>query len=96
MTIRELKDIIDSIDEEDLDQGVYMLQQPNWPFTYSVSQADYIPAGAFEEPEEGEEEDFEHPHDYYSDEDKRPGLYLAEGRQLAYAGSVELDYFGWR
>lgn len=96
MTIRELKDIINSIDEEDLDQGVYMLQQPNWPFTYSVSQADYIPAGAFEEPEMSEEEDFEHPHDCYREEDKRPGLYLAEGSQLAYAGSVELDYFGWR
>lgn len=88
MTIRELKDIINSIDEEDLDQGVYMLQQPNWPFTYSVSQADYIPEGAFENPDpEG---------DFYSEEDKRPGLYLAEGNQLAYAGSIELDYFGWR
>lgn len=96
MTIRELKDIINSIDEEDLDQEVYMLQQPNWPFTYSVSQADYIPAGAFEESEESGEEDFECPHDCYREEDKRPGLYLAEGRQLAYAGSVELDYFGWR
>lgn len=96
MTIRELKDIIDNIDEEDLDQEVYMLQQPNWPFIYNVSEAGYIPARAFEEPEEGEAEDLEYPDDFYSEEDKRPGLYLAEGSQLAYAGSVELDYFGWR
>lgn len=86
MTIRELKDILDGVSEEHLDEQVYMLIQPNWPFVYSVSNADYIPSEDFTA-ESPEEETVENP---------RPGLYLAEGSQLDYARQVELDHFGWR
>lgn len=82
-TIKELKDVIDSIPEEDLDKPVYLLMQPNWPFDYSISQADFIPEERWER--EG-----------YDQNEKRPGLYLTEGSQLCYAGSVELSYFDWR
>lgn len=83
LTIGELREIIDNIDEEDFDKPVYLLMQPGWSFDYSVSEAGFIP-----------EEDWEE--DEYGPGEKKPGLYLAEGGQLCYAGSVELDYFGWR
>ena len=83
LTIKELKDIIDDIPEEDLDKPVYLLMQPNWPFDYSISQADFIPEREWRDDEDGPSEG-------------RPGLYLTKGSQLCYAGSVELSYFGWR
>lgn len=89
MTIRELKDIIDGIDEEHLDEEVYLLIQPNWPFVYDVSQADHIPNSAWAE-------EFEDLEPEQRPRDQRPGLYLAEGSQLGYASQIQCDYFGWR
>ncbi|MBR5671880.1 MAG: hypothetical protein IKX02_00395 [Spirochaetales bacterium] len=91
MTIRDIKDIIDSLDEDQLDNPVYLLMQPSWPFDYSVGEAAYLDEGTWDIGEEAAEE-YGEPRQ----EDVRPGLYLTEGRQLCYAGYPELSEFGWR
>lgn len=92
MKIRDLKELIDSMDEEELDSNVYLLIQPNWPFVYSVSSAEYISQLDFDYPATSDPDDDEE--GFFGE--KRPGLYLAEGSQLGYATNVELDRFGWR
>lgn len=83
MTVRELKELIDSFDDEELDQEVYILEQPNWPFVYSVDTAEHMTDSYW-----GDDDD--------RSRDQQPGLYLAEGTQLGYASSVQCDTFGWR
>lgn len=92
MTIRELKELVNGVGEEHLDEEVYLLIQPNWPFVYSVSSAEYISKLEFEYPATGDPDDDE---EGFMGE-ARPGLYLAESSQLGYASNVELDHFGWR
>lgn len=53
MTVGELKEMIDGLDE---DVEVRLAMQPSWPFEYSISSVEVIdndPEGSDEEPIEG-------------------------------------------
>lgn len=88
MTLSELKRAVDEAIEraeiDDLDPDdieVKLAMQPNWPFEYSVCEAQLITADDLDESEEDGDEDDD-------DDAIEPAFWLGEGNQEGYLPSA--------
>ena len=83
MTVGELKEMLDGLDD---DTEVRLAMQPAWPFEYSISSVEVI---LEEKDEEGKDEEG-------NDLIPTETVYLVEGEQLGYLPEHISDQFGWR
>ena len=86
MNIRDLKNIIEDLDD---DMEVRFASQPSWPFEYSIYDAYVIDLNVEYDPEDDE---------YLENEDDEPKdiLYLVEGSQIGYLPGIVAREIGWK
>lgn len=90
--IAQLEDLRDMY--PDLDPEVFLAQQPNWPFKYSVGQLVIVDANA----EDRELWDNSTPEEREGQEEPQPDIevYIGEGSQLAYLSGEASRELDWR
>ena len=86
MNIRDLKNIIEDLDD---DLEVRFASQPSWPFEYSIYDAYVIDLNVEYDSEDDE---------YLENEDDEPKdiLYLVEGNQIGYLPGIVAREIGWK
>jgi hypothetical protein len=105
MTINELIEELQALQEDHGDCEVRLATQPSWPFEYSISDVvfekiggkdmEVLDADELAELDENEREQYEA--DLAEDEEKSEHIvYLAEGRQIGYLPGVVSKSLGWR
>lgn len=103
MTLSELIEKLNEIQEEHGDAEVRLAQQPSWPFEYSISDVIVESTNDFEvlSKDELEELDADELKEYEqakkkAEEEASSVVYIGEGSQLGYLPGSVSKSLGWR